>query len=60
LVAEDFTGAGWDRGRVITVDGARLRLPAAANSRSPSQLDAKPAILGAVSRADINRGSLSR
>jgi lysophospholipase L1-like esterase/opacity protein-like surface antigen len=30
LVAEDFTAAGWDRGRVIMVDGAQLRLPAAA------------------------------
>jgi lysophospholipase L1-like esterase len=30
LVAEDVTAAGWDRGRVITVDGAQLRLPTAA------------------------------
>ncbi|WP_439379157.1 GDSL-type esterase/lipase family protein [Amycolatopsis lexingtonensis] len=31
LVAEDRTAAGWDRDRVVTVDGAQLRLPAAAS-----------------------------
>ncbi|VVJ17587.1 Uncharacterised protein [Amycolatopsis camponoti] len=30
LIAEDRTAAGWDRGRVVTVDGAQLRLPTAA------------------------------
>ncbi|MGW3962520.1 SGNH/GDSL hydrolase family protein [Amycolatopsis sp. NPDC005003] len=30
FVAEDFTAAGWSRGRAVTVDGAPLTLPAAA------------------------------